>query len=88
MKDYTGTFCYCVCHSAISSKAWCEHCQGDNSVGRVPRCAESDPSNGNGGVCVRALPCEVHANKKVTELQPGDKFIICGHVVEIVDNGG
>lgn len=26
--------CYCVCHSEHASRAWCEHCQGDNEVGR------------------------------------------------------
>lgn len=26
--------CYCVCHSSFSSNAYCEHCKGDNEVGR------------------------------------------------------
>ena len=29
-----GANCYCVCHSPISSRASCEHCLGDNEVGR------------------------------------------------------
>lgn len=51
--------CYCVCHSPISSKAWCEHCKGDNPVGRVPRCVVPDDTNAY-GTCARALPCPVH----------------------------
>lgn len=77
--------CYCVCHSPYSSKAWCEHCEGDNQVGRVPRCAGptvSVPPNAS-GLCARALPCPHHGNKKVTELEPGEKFIICTHVVVV-----
>ncbi len=27
--------CYCVCHNPISSRPWCEHCKGDNEVGRA-----------------------------------------------------
>lgn len=27
--------CYCVCHSPYSSRAWCEHCKGDNEVGKA-----------------------------------------------------
>ena len=26
--------CYCVCNMSISSNAYCEHCKGDNEVGR------------------------------------------------------
>ena len=26
--------CYCVCHIPVSSKPSCEHCKGDNEVGR------------------------------------------------------
>lgn len=33
-KDSTGKACYCVCHSSFSSNAFCEHCRGDNEVGR------------------------------------------------------
>ena len=54
--------CYCVCHSPYASRAWCEHCQGDNSVGRLPRCTVPDPSNAN-GTCARALPCGVHGGE-------------------------
>lgn len=75
--------CYCVCHTSISSSAYCEHCKGDNTVGRVPRCASFDLTNGNDQRCVRALPCEMHANKKVTDMKAGDVFIICGHIVQI-----
>lgn len=77
--------CYCVCHSMVSSKAWCEHCRGDNSVGRVPRCAgasETTPRNGS-GLCVHALPCPTHGGKKVTDLTAGERFIICNHIVEV-----
>lgn len=28
-----GLPCYCVCHNPVSSRAWCEHCQGRNEVG-------------------------------------------------------
>lgn len=28
------TECYCVCHTPVSSNAYCEHCLGDNEVGR------------------------------------------------------
>lgn len=24
--------CYCVCHSEHASRAWCEHCNGENEV--------------------------------------------------------
>lgn len=27
--------CYCVCHSEVSSNAYCEHCKGINEVGAV-----------------------------------------------------
>lgn len=29
--------CYCVCHSPVSSNAYCRHCKGDNSVGEHHR---------------------------------------------------
>ena len=32
--DRSSPSCYCVCHSPVSSRVWCEHCTGDNDVGR------------------------------------------------------
>lgn len=52
--------CYCACHSPISSRPGCEHCKGDNPVGATLRCGAPDPSNGNGGLCARTLPCPEH----------------------------
>ncbi len=70
--------CYCVCHSSFSSRAWCEHCKGDNEVGRVPRCKVPDDSNAF-GTCARALPCAVHNSllgvpegEQGVRLPPGD----------------
>ena len=60
--DEAAESCYCVCHSSYSSRAWCEHCQGDNDVNRVPRCTVPDKSNAF-GTCARALPCPVHVGK-------------------------
>lgn len=54
--------CYCVCHSPFSSRGWCEHCHGDN-VASAGRCGKPDPTNGNSGLCARALPCRVHGTR-------------------------
>lgn len=34
-KPVEETDCYCVCHSPVSSCAYCEHCKGINEVGAV-----------------------------------------------------
>lgn len=62
-ENVANAGCYCVCHSPLSSCAWCEHCEGNNAVGAVPRCEVPDDSNAY-GTCARALPCGVHSGRK------------------------
>lgn len=35
-------YCNCVCHSPVSSRAWCEHCEGDNSVSSFKKAEEKE----------------------------------------------